>query len=96
MKQCFRIISALEGLSFILLLFLAMPIKYIGGQDFLVKLLGMPHGILFLVYLLLALVVAMDEEWSIKTSCLVLLASVIPFATFYVDKKLLRQKHKSL
>ena len=92
MKQCFRVISMLEGLSFVFLLFLAVPLKYLGGQDFLVKMLGMPHGVLFLVYLLLAVVVAMDEEWSLKTSCLVFFASVVPFATFYVDHKLLRKK----
>ena len=50
----FRIIAFLEGLSYILLLFIATPIKYILENDTYVKLLGMPHGILFIIYLVLA------------------------------------------
>ena len=51
MNFIFRMISILEGLSFVFLIFVAMPVKYIGKQDFLVKLIGMPHGLLFLFYM---------------------------------------------
>ena len=48
MNSIFRITAFLEGLSYILLLFVAVPIKYQSGDDFYVQLLGMPHGILFM------------------------------------------------
>ena len=95
MKKFFRLVSLFEGLSFLLLIFVAVPVEYYMGQSYLVKLLGMPHGILFLVYILLGIVVAMDEEWDLKTTAMVLIASTVPFATFYVDHKLLRTVSKS-
>ena len=90
MKNTFRIISILEGLSYILLLFVAVPIKYIGGDESYVKLLGMPHGLLFVAYIVLAFLIKDDMKWNSKTFWIVLAASIIPFGTFYIDKKYLR------
>ncbi|WP_345274552.1 DUF3817 domain-containing protein [Flaviramulus aquimarinus] len=85
----FRIVAFLEGLSYILLLFVATPIKYIAGNPEYVKLLGMPHGLLFILYLVLAVLIKSDMKWSTKTFSFVLLASIIPFGTFYVERKYL-------
>ena len=90
MKKIFRIVSILEGVSFILLLFIATPIKYLLGNDFLVKILGMPHGILFIGYVILAFMLKYELNWKSKTFFTVLVASIIPFGTFYIDKKYLR------
>ncbi|MDJ0646124.1 MAG: DUF3817 domain-containing protein [Flavobacteriaceae bacterium] len=90
MKNTFRAISILEGLSYILLLFIAVPVKYIGGDESYVKLLGMPHGLLFVAYIVLAYLIKDDLKWESKTFWTVLVASVIPFGTFYIDKKYLR------
>ena len=90
MKNFFRLITLLEGLSYILLLFIAVPLKYWGDNDSFVKMLGMPHGILFMAYIVLALFLKDDYQWSWKETVIVLLASMIPFGTFYVDKKYLR------
>ena len=90
MKNIFRIISFLEGTSYLLLLFIAVPIKYFQGDASYVKMLGMPHGILFMLYLVLAIVLKKEMNWNYKTVGIVLVASVIPFGTFYVDKKYLR------
>ena len=90
MKLIFRIISILEGLSYILLLFIATPIKYFSGIDTYVKMLGMPHGVLFIGYVILALMLKPKLEWKSKTTLIVLVASLIPFGTFYIDKKYLR------
>ena len=54
MKNTFRIIAFLEGVSYILLLFIAVPIKYTLGDSTYVKLLGMPHGLLFVTYIIFA------------------------------------------
>ena len=89
----FRIVALLEGLSYILLLFIATPIKYLGDDPQYVKLLGMPHGILFMAYIVMAVIISKDMKWSGKTLWIVLIASVIPFGTFYIDKKYLKGTH---
>ena len=90
MKKIFRIVSILEGVSFILLLFIATPVKYLLGNDLFVKILGMPHGILFIGYVILAFMLKSEMNWKFKTFFTVLVASIIPFGTFYIDKKYLR------
>ena len=90
MKTVFRIISFLEGASYLLLLFVAVPIKYFQGNDHYVKLLGMPHGILFMLYVVLAIVMQTSQKLSPKDFAIILIASILPFGTFYVDKKYLQ------
>lgn len=90
MRQFFRIISFLEGTSYLLLLFIATPIKYIQGDETYVKMLGMPHGLLFVAYIVIAFLIKDDMKWKGKDFRIVLLASILPFGTFYVDKKYLR------
>ena len=84
----FRVIAFLEGLSYILLLFIAVPIKYINSDPQYVKMLGMPHGMLFMGYIALAIVLRTDNQWIKNNFFVVILASVIPFGTFVVEYKL--------
>ena len=86
----FRIIALLEGLSFIFLVFLGMPLKYLYDNEILVKILGMPHGILFIMYVLTAIILKNKLKLNIKELFVVLIASVIPFGTFYIDYKFLK------
>ena len=67
MKKTFRIISFFEGISYLLLLFVAVPIKYFLGDEFYVKILGMPHGILFIGYIILAISIRKKMKWNLKT-----------------------------
>ena len=90
MKNVFRLISFLEGISYLLLLFIAVPIKYFQGDATYVKMLGMPHGILFMGYIILVILIQKQMKWNLKTMGVVALASLIPFGTFYVDKKYLQ------
>ncbi|MBJ2174307.1 DUF3817 domain-containing protein [Aureibaculum sp. A20] len=90
MKTTFKIVAILEGLSYLILLFIATPIKYIGHDESWVKMFGMPHGLLFVAYVVLAFLVKSEYKWDNKTFLIVLAASIIPFGTFYVDKKYLR------
>lgn len=92
MIKIFRGISFLEGLSLLSLLFIAMPIKYILGDPIYVKHIGMAHGLLFVAYILFAIMAKFELNWKPKTLLIVFLASVIPFGTFYVDKKYLSNK----
>jgi integral membrane protein len=89
MLKTFRLISFLEGLSYLLLLFIAVPIKYLGGNESYVKMLGMPHGILFMGYIIIAVLLQKEMGWNRKVFLSILLASVIPFGTFYIDRKYL-------
>jgi len=91
MKILFRIIAFLEGTSYILLLFIAVPLKYFGSDEKYVKLLGMPHGLLFVSYLILAFLIKAGEKWKNKDFGIIILASILPFATFYVDRKYLKK-----
>ena len=91
MKTTFRIVSVLEGLSYLILLFIAMPIKYIGNDESWVKMFGMPHGLLFVAYIVLAFLIKSQMKWDTKTFLIVLVASILPFGTFYVGKKYLRK-----
>ena len=86
----FRIIAFLEGVSYILLLFVAVPIKYLAHDPQYVKLLGMPHGLLFVAYIAFAFLIKSEFKWNSKTFGTVLIASVIPFGTFYIDRKYLK------
>lgn len=90
MIKMFRIITLLEGISYILLLFIATPIKYFGDDPSYVKMLGMPHGLLFIAYIIFAMVLRSEQKWDKKTTAIILLASIVPFGTFYVDRKYLK------
>ena len=91
MKILFRIIAFLEGVSYILLMSVGLYFKYQLGDPSYVKLLGMPHGLLFISYLILAFLIKDDEQWKNKDFGIILLASILPFGTFYIDRKYLRQ-----
>ena len=87
----FRFIAFLEGLSYILLLFIATPVKYFADDPEYVKMLGMPHGILFMLYIILAFMLKQENSWFKDNFKMVLLASIIPFGTFYLDHKHFRK-----
>lgn len=89
MLTVLRITSYLEGISYLLLLGVGVPLKYMANDPSWVKALGMPHGVLFMAYLFIAIVIRQKMNWDNKTMLIVLMASVIPFGTFYVDKKYL-------
>ena len=90
MLKFFRLLSAVEGLSLVILLFIAMPAKYQFGYDF-VWLVGMTHGMLWLSYFMLSLLVSHKQSWSVMFWLLVLVASVIPFGFLFLDVRLKRE-----
>ena len=92
MISIFRLIAFLEGISYLLLLFIASPLKHFYNEPSYVKLLGMPHGLLFVAYIFLAFLIKSKMYWNSKVFKTVLLASIIPFGTFYVDFKYLKSK----
>ncbi|WP_346321020.1 DUF3817 domain-containing protein [Chitinophaga sp. YIM B06452] len=87
-----RILGALEGLSLLVLVFIAVPMKYYFGNPAGTKLIGPVHGALFLLFVFNTLSVGVEQQWKFRqTTWKVLLACVIPFGTFYIDRKILRK-----
>ena len=95
MLQSFRIIALLEGISYLLILLVTMPLKYIWDHGFPNKVIGMAHGFLFLVYIVFAVLMRSERKWNQKTLFIVLLCSIIPFGTFWMDKKYLRNRNRN-
>jgi integral membrane protein len=93
MINFFRIISFLEGISYLLLLFIAVPLKYFNGQEYLVKILGMPHGILFILYIFISIILKNKMNWSIRQTIEIMIGSIVPFGTFYIDYKYLKSSN---
>ncbi len=86
-----RILGVLEGTSLILLLFVAVPLKYIWGYPQGSQVIGTIHGALFLLFVINTLSVGVEQNWKFATTTWkVLLACVVPFGTFYIDRKILR------
>ena len=77
-----------EGVSFLTLLCIAMPLKYFMGIPEAVRVVGLIHGILFLLYVGLLAMLHVRQRWSFTFSLYALIASVIPFGTFVLDKHL--------
>jgi len=85
-----RILAILEGISLLTLVFIAVPIKYGFDNPAFVKMMGPIHGSLFLLFLFNTLSVGVEQNWKFKqTTWKVLLACIIPFGTFYIDRKIL-------
>jgi integral membrane protein len=83
-----RWIGNAEGISYLILLFVAMPLKYLFDYPMAVKVNGWVHGALFMVYIAAVLKTAYIIKWDFMRVGIALLASLIPFATFVLDKKL--------
>lgn len=85
-----RIIGFMEGVSYLLLLFIAVPLKRLGGHPEAVEILGPIHGLLFLLYVLLVIQAKIEYGWSAGKTWMALLASIIPGGTFYADHTFFR------
>lgn len=94
MLKSFRLLSLIEGLSLITLLFIAMPARYHFGIDFVWP-VGMAHGLLWMAYVALSLVVSHARRWSVLMWLLALLCSVIPFGFVLLDRRLQRDLRAS-
>ena len=86
MVTALRVVSFLEGLSFIILIGIAMPLKYWLDKPFLVPYAGMFHGVMFLVFILVLIMACHAHRWSIGVLLIGLVASVVPFMPFWFER----------
>ena len=91
----FRLINKIEGYSFLILLFVAMPLKYIAGLPIATKIAGMLHGVLFIAFIYQLIVATEETPFTKKEAFIFFIASVIPFGSFYTEK-LCKIKENSL
>ena len=91
MLRLFKTIAILEGISYILLFANMLIIKpnYIDVYKQLLYPIGMTHGVLFIGYIFLAILLQASIKWDLKTFGIILLATLLPFGTFYIEKKYL-------
>ncbi len=87
-----RVIAFIEGVSFLLLLGVAMPLKYFAGLPATVKIAGWIHGVLFMLYLFAVAEVTIRRRLSLVLAFGALVASLIPFGTFALDARLRREE----
>jgi integral membrane protein len=82
-----RSIALIEGISFLLLIFVAMPLKYFAGMPLAVKLVGWAHGVLFMLLCLALLRVMLVAKWPLTRGTLVFIAALVPFGPFLIDRR---------
>ena len=89
-----RLVGFLEGLSYLVLLGIAMPLKYMADNPAMVKAMGPAHGILFVLFIFNIFTAGAQHKWGMGTKVKLFFASLIPFANFYVDAKILSPVHR--
>ena len=90
-----RFIGIAEGLSLLILLCIAMPLKYMADQPEAVKYTGWAHGILFVAYVVAVLIMFYERNWPFRKVVLAFLAAFLPFGTFVFDAQLREEEYAS-
>ncbi|MCR9264404.1 MAG: DUF3817 domain-containing protein [Flavobacteriaceae bacterium] len=91
MLKLFRATAILEGISYIALFGMTMPLKYWADIMEPNKIVGYAHGVLFILYVVLAVAFCWQRKWGIKKFVMLFIASLLPFGTFYADEKYLKE-----
>jgi integral membrane protein len=86
-RSRFRLIGILEGTSYLVLLLIAMPLKYVWDLPLAVKYVGWAHGVLFIAYIVALLIATFKYRWSFWKLVLGGVASLLPFGPFVIDKR---------
>ena len=92
----FRLIGILEGISYLVLLGIAMPLKYWAGWPLAVKYVGWAHGVLFIAYIIALIAVAIDRRWSFIRVVVAFIASLVPFGTFWLEGRLKNEEEQTV
>jgi integral membrane protein len=82
----FRVVALLEGASVLVLLFIAMPLKYIGGMPLATRVAGSVHGLLFVLFITALIRVSIEHRWPRRRSLTAFVASILPFGTLVFDR----------
>jgi integral membrane protein len=91
-----RVIAFVEGVSYLVLLGIAMPLKYLAGMPGPVKVVGWAHGVLFVLYVLSAAEATLARRWGPARILGLIVAAFVPFGTFVLDARLRREERAEL
>lgn len=83
-----RMLALTEAVSFLILLFVAMPLKYLAHWPMAVKVSGWLHGLLFVLLCFQLLKVTLEYRWPLKRSTMIFIAALLPFGPFFIDSRL--------
>jgi integral membrane protein len=86
----YRIIAWIVGTGLLVLVLVGMPLKYAGGNETVVAIVGPVHGFLFMIYLVLTFDLARRLRWPFLRMILVMAAGTIPFLSFWTERKVTR------
>lgn len=89
-----RLIGIAEGFSFLILLLIAMPLKYWAGWPYAVKYVGWAHGLLFILYIIAVFAAIKAMKWGFKGVIVALVASLLPAGTFVLDRSWKKRQHE--
>ncbi|WP_461790502.1 DUF3817 domain-containing protein [Pedobacter sp.] len=89
----FRKVAMAEGISYIVLLLIAMPLKYLANFPLAVKYVGWAHGLLFVLYIACLIMAWQERKWSFWKVVALFVASLLPFVPFYIEKKLKHEEN---
>ncbi len=87
----FRWVALLEGVSYVVLLFVAMPLKYWFGLPLAVRVVGSLHGLLFVAFMVTLMRASVVQKWSLVRWLIAFVSSLVPFGTFVFDRSLRRE-----
>lgn len=90
----YRVIAWVTGVGLLLLVLVAMPLKYLFGQPELVAIVGVTHGFLYMIYIVCTLLLAERCRWKPLDALLILIAGTIPFASFVAERRVTRRVHE--
>jgi integral membrane protein len=86
----YRVMAYVVGVWLIVLVFVGMPLKYLADEPLVVRIVGPVHGFLYIVYLVFALDLAIKRRYALPRTALMLLAGVLPFLAFWVERRVTR------
>jgi len=89
--KMFAKVALVEGISYVLLVGIAMPLKYFFDFPYAVKVVGWAHGVLFMLYGILLILCWIEYKWSLTRVVLYFIASLLPFVPFIVERNLKRE-----
>lgn len=89
-----RVAGILEGASFLLLLFIAMPLKHVWGHPQAVRVVGLTHGILFILFCLALMSAWPAARWPVRRAALIFICALLPFGPFAIDGSLRRDQER--
>ena len=83
----YRVAAWVTGIGLVILVFVAMPLKYFFGQPLLTAIVGMAHGFLYMAYIVITLLLAERCRWRPVDALVILVAGTIPLASFFAERR---------